>query len=305
MTLLSSTLVKQENGSRWRSKLTAKNLELYVENSFDEFEAFFHGEALTVRSQLHGWKVLPHRHKALCQIFVITTGGCRVQLDDRNTIVTAPCALFIPENVVHGFDWDVGSKGHVLSVVSPVVKQIAQNVDSLGFIDDALIGRLDGKYIHDVVYLCQKLEEEARSVFACSGAMTIALLQQLLIILGRVEPSTSQPVIKPSRSEHKVRFYEMLIKKYGCEQHQVKWYANKIGVSSAHLNVICRQYSQSSASELIYRYLLDEAKRLLIFSNINISTVAERLGFQDQAHFTKFFKKATHYTPSSFRKNHK
>ena len=46
---------------------------------------------------------------------------------------------------------------------------------------------------------------------------------------------------------------------------------------------------------------LEEAKRLLEFTNLSVQQVMERVGFLDAAYFSKVFKKALGYSPRNFR----
>lgn len=280
--------------------------ELYVEHSFDEVEEFFYCEALTVRSAKHDWKIKPHRHKDLYQIFIVTEGGVNVRLDDQYKQLTAPCVIFIPDDVIHSFDWIVGSKGYVLSIASSVIKQITQNFGGVQFSSESLMTNISNDIAAAVIKNCQVLEQENQARYSLRESMIMALLQQLLISLFRIKPVVKEiNTLSLTKSERKVAQFKKLIKQYSIEHHQVAWFANRIGVSGAHLNVICQQYADSSALGLIHKQLLDEAKRLLIFADIRITAIADRLGFVEQTYFTKFFKKLTGHTPSNYRKNYR
>jgi len=282
-----------------------KDQTLYVENSFNEAEDFFYCEALTVRSAKHDWKIKPHRHKDLYQVFIVTEGGGNVQLDDRFEQLTAPCVIFIPDGVVHGFDWIVGSKGFVLSIASSVIKQIAQNIGGSQFASEPLMTEVPTDIANAVIKNCEELEQESQERRSLKEPMLMTLLHQLLIRLCRINPFKESTTLSLSKSERKVTQFKKLISQHAIEHHQVAWFANRIGVSSAHLNVLCQQHADSSALGLIHKHLLDEAKRLLIFADLRISAIADRLGFYEQTYFTKFFKKLTGYPPSNYRKNYR
>jgi AraC-like DNA-binding protein len=55
----------------------------------------------------------------------------------------------------------------------------------------------------------------------------------------------------------------------------------------------------------IKQYILDQrleaAKNLLLYSDADIGTIATYVGFCDQSHFGKMFKKATGMTPRQYR----
>lgn len=49
---------------------------------------------------------------------------------------------------------------------------------------------------------------------------------------------------------------------------------------------------------------IENAKRLLASTNLPILNVAEQTGFNNQAYFTKVFKKATDISPLQYRRIH-
>jgi AraC-like DNA-binding protein len=46
------------------------------------------------------------------------------------------------------------------------------------------------------------------------------------------------------------------------------------------------------------------AKRMLIYTSLNIKEIAINLGFDDYAYFTRLFTKATGLSPTSYRKKY-
>ncbi|MCG8576063.1 MAG: helix-turn-helix transcriptional regulator [Flavobacteriales bacterium] len=97
-----------------------------------------------------------------------------------------------------------------------------------------------------------------------------------------------------------LKFRRMLINKFR-EMRKVKDYALELGVSDKQLNEIVSQRTGLSTSAVIYRQLTLEAKRLLN-SDWSAKQVAYHLGFEDPAHFSKFFKKQSGLSPSEFQK---
>lgn len=81
---------------------------------------------------------------------------------------------------------------------------------------------------------------------------------------------------------------------------KVQDYAEILCVSDKHLNEIVKRQTGKSASTLIYRQLITEAKRLLN-SGLTVKEVGFELKFDDPAHFSKFFKTQTGSSPSDFR----
>ncbi|MGL4581499.1 MAG: helix-turn-helix domain-containing protein, partial [Flavobacterium sp.] len=76
----------------------------------------------------------------------------------------------------------------------------------------------------------------------------------------------------------------------------------KLKTSPQNLNAICRKTLKQSASEIIAKHIIDEAKRQLLYSQNRISEIAYYLNFNDSSYFIKYFKRFTGLTPKEFRK---
>lgn len=70
--------------------------------------------------------------------------------------------------------------------------------------------------------------------------------------------------------------------------------------SQFHFNF--KRITGSSPLEYQQRLRLTEAKRLLAVSGISVAEVGERLGWTDQFHFSRIFKKTCACSPTDFRK---
>lgn len=81
---------------------------------------------------------------------------------------------------------------------------------------------------------------------------------------------------------------------------KVKEYAEQLNVTEKLLNEIIMQRTGENVSSLIFKQLILEAKRLLN-SGVSAKQVAYDLNFTDPAHFSKFFKTQTGYSPSEFK----
>lgn len=78
-------------------------------------------------------------------------------------------------------------------------------------------------------------------------------------------------------------------------------YASELNISSNYLCEITRQASGHPPRFHIQQRIILEAKRLAMCSNIRMKNVALELGFQDFAHFSKYFKKSAGMSFSVFR----
>lgn len=77
-------------------------------------------------------------------------------------------------------------------------------------------------------------------------------------------------------------------------------YADSLHIPLDSLNDTCHSLAGNSAKQFLMDVKISEAKRLLIYSRLNVSDIAYRLGFEDASYFSRIFKKKTTLSPSSF-----
>ena len=77
--------------------------------------------------------------------------------------------------------------------------------------------------------------------------------------------------------------------------------AEVAGLNASYLSLLFKKETGMAISDYIQRERIEEAKRLMEFSAMNLSDIATRLQFNDQSYFTKVFKKYTGTTPKQFR----
>lgn len=84
-------------------------------------------------------------------------------------------------------------------------------------------------------------------------------------------------------------------------QHTVSFYADRLNITPDVLNKSVRRVCGQTTRQLINCFLLQEAKWLLSNYKLNITEISDELGFSSLAHFCKFFKNQTGFSPGNFR----
>ena len=92
-----------------------------------------------------------------------------------------------------------------------------------------------------------------------------------------------------------------LVDEYFRREHQLGFYAEKLGMTVDRLNDHVKRATGVTAGHLIRQRLLTEAKRQLVFTTQPIQDIANGLAFSDPSHFARFFRKHTGMTPQEFR----
>jgi len=110
--------------------------------------------------------------------------------------------------------------------------------------------------------------------------------------------------LKYSDKLHTLLSFKALVERHFKTSRNAGFYAKKLNITYKHLNVICKDTVAITAKQFIDKYVILEAKRLLINSNIKSTELAYSLGFEEPTNFVKYFKKHTGFTPNQFKKDY-
>ncbi|MBO5614250.1 MAG: AraC family transcriptional regulator [Prevotella sp.] len=97
------------------------------------------------------------------------------------------------------------------------------------------------------------------------------------------------------------RFHQDIVEHYH-ENREVKFYAERQHLSPKYFATVIKKQTGMYAHEWINNYTIIQAKRLLLHErHLSVQQVARRIGFTDQAVFSRFFRHITGITPSQYR----
>lgn len=102
----------------------------------------------------------------------------------------------------------------------------------------------------------------------------------------------------------KFRKFEELLEQYYLTEKSPSAYANMLSMTSKHLNRITQAVVGKTASDVILERVMLEAKKQILLQRHYFNEIAESLGYEDYAYFSKLFTKKTGTTPSAFLKRY-
>jgi AraC-like DNA-binding protein len=122
----------------------------------------------------------------------------------------------------------------------------------------------------------------------------------LKALLAKIIESATPNIPKNGNSTIFQKFIDLLGKENELT-NKVNHYAKLLNTTPQNLNAICRKEAGQSSAEILSEHIINEAKRLLLYTDITVSEIAHRLDFKDNSHFSKYFKRHVDQTPVGFR----
>ena len=142
-----------------------------------------------------------------------------------------------------------------------------------------------------------------------SNVMQLKLSESQVASLRDITDSLTSEKFSVSPEREKafdmVRQFYVLVDNHFKEKKMVQDYANMLHRSPKTLSNLFTTCGLPSPLRIIHERIEAEAKRLLLYSQKSAKEITEILGFEDQATFSRFFKKMTGESVSEYRKREK
>ena len=174
-----------------------------------------------------------------------------------------------------------------------------------GFVEKSLDGALKNLISRLSALNCLHLEEndtiETLFQLLVREADFVVIEGLLKALLTKILSIAKPIVLKKHQTNDLILLFRELLSETDSLRNQVAYYAEKLNTTPQNLNAVCRKVLNQQASQILAEYIINEAKRLLVYTDKNVSQIASRLNFNDTSHFTKYFKRYTNVTPRAFR----
>ncbi len=168
---------------------------------------------------------------------------------------------------------------------------------------EAMPIELDEKEQRSLGLLAQVFAEEFETRDNIQGEMLRVLLKRLIIKMTRLVKMQS-PVGALSTSDlDTVRQFNLLVENNYKKLHLVQDYAELMFKSPKTLSNLFSKHSEKSPVQIIADRLFLEAKRLILYTEKSTSEVGVELGFEEAAHFSRFFRKMAGTSPTGFKRS--
>lgn len=227
--------------------------------------------------------------------------------DEIERDVAGPCLIWAPTGWSTRISLAAGTRGILVrmperalgralptGVISAHVRQV---VSRRIFLSD-----MSAAMIRAFTALFDKIEAELHEMAPGSETVLHHCVSLLLIEIWRAAaPPLQASEPQPQRiSDSFLNLVELHLQNHWT----VAEYARRIGVSRDRLTEAVRRAIGIPPHRHIQRRLMEEAKTLLITTTLQVAEIGYKLGFNDAAYFTRFFRRHESLAPAQFRRTY-
>jgi len=240
------------------------------------------------------------------QIVWISKGSGTFCIDMEKYRIADNSVYMIPPGRMRQFNGEAGISGYILSFNTdflclatggpgrPLFEEIIADFHKVNML--SLNSDCDG-----LKNLLREINTECDNLHCHRTEILSGLVKVFLITLKR----SSKAIRQQFTSSRKMRLYNNFsskLEKNFLTKRLVAEYASELSVTPNYLTEVVKKITGYSASYHIQQRMVQEAKRLAMYSDSNMKVIAYTLGFDDLSHFSKFFKNAAGMNFTEFKK---
>ncbi|MBS9463521.1 helix-turn-helix domain-containing protein [Flagellimonas sp. 389] len=252
----------------------------------------------------------PHKHDFfLCVLFTKGTG--KHEIDFNSYSVNPGSLFFLKPGQTHSWEFDTAPSGYIFFHTQAFYEFFFSKgkLSSFPFYNsynNASTITLRPQELPLIAKYFNEINTEFHQNALYKKQKMASLLNLLYIDATRLF-SNFESEMKPLSPTYlqTLEALENTIEQHYRTEKSAKFFADKLHISTKHLNRITKSTLNKTTTELINERVLLEAKRLIVYSKESLTTISEILGYDDYAYFSRVFKLKTNTTPLEFKKNYR
>lgn len=248
---------------------------------------------ITHGGQTSRWRTEAMRSHATGRLIHISRGQGRITVAGLTNGYGPNNLIYLPPHTMYGMEVSAGVFGQILSL--PDLSMWPEIPFHLRLVD------VDPQ--KELVFLFEAIERELqpqgdlRAAYCYHGLLAIFVERQL----ARRDPASLDKRRSSAAGKLVARYTTMIAKDFQMDRN-VADYAAALRVTPTHLTRCCKQTCGRSALSLLNDRIHYEACVMLKETTTPVQQIAQSLGFQSPAYFTRSFQEKSGQSPTEFRR---
>lgn len=252
----------------------------------------------------HYYKVFdPEIHNCM-EMCICLSGSFAMQLNDHITDIAAGKVCLILPGVLHR-ELPKNNCSYEAIWINMYFNTISMHLSGRNC-EDGLFYTTDGysiKTVHDCGFFIKNIIDEVTGKASYFYDLIKSNVQQLLLLILRMikDQVQNKNDIIPWKEKIALQVQQYIQRNYS-NVIRLNDVSHELSISPNYLNTIFKSVTGKTIIQYMEEYRIEKAKLLLNDNKYSLGNISESLGYYDQYHFSKIFKKATGYSPTEYKK---
>lgn len=240
-------------------------------------------------------------------IAINLNGSCSVLYNNyKDAFSKNEIAVVLPNHIIRATESDDNYDVMLLVISSSFIDEFkyrSLSHDHIKFHSTPSV-KLSDSEIETMVNVAQLLKQVSESNIEHRHDILINLLNVFIELLRSYRLAHNTEVAKYTRNEDLFNRFCELLAKHSTESREVLFYADKLCLTPKYFSKIIHDVTNQSAGVWITNYVTTISKQLLTTRpDLNIQSISNLMGFNDQAAFSRYFRRAAGMSPKEFRES--
>lgn len=181
----------------------------------------------------------------------------------------------------------LGIKGFNMDMLSDIIDNMTDAITNV-------LKRLPGLEFKKELYLSE-LHDKLCDAYSVE-LLIAGMRDHLLSLLAQYDGNRSR------EHNHSITLAKEYIQNNYMQQIKLEDVSNYVNYSETYFSGVFKQYVEMNFSEYLTKIRIEAAKDLLRSSKLSILKIANEVGYRDEKHFSKLFRKTVGIRPTEYRK---
>ncbi len=241
---------------------------------------------------------------------IITFDAIKIRMENECFQVGCKKMVFIGPRKKITIESDKPASGYLIRFTSHFYEKSSMDsilINSDLFFDDTQILKIVNTRRNESEFKQQVVDRIGEYLYKSDqeiNMFTHNLVESLLLegIWGTNADDLSYFTDKDFSAQALVNRFSILVHKHYKRKTDVKFYADKLNISSRKLTYVCLSLLNRTAKRVITDIILKEALLYIKHTHLSISQISYEMGFSEESNFRHFIKKHSGKTPLEYRK---
>lgn len=238
-------------------------------------------------------------------ITLITSDSGKISINNHSYSLTKGDVIFSKPNDIRAWDVENYPEGFAIIFEKEFLHSFFNDssfIEKLSFFQINSFTKVIslGKIFPKIERLINNLIEEINEEISKDRHILRALLYEMLMLLNREYSKEHQPTEDNHHKRYIEDFIELVEKNYNL-YHDTKFYSDALCITPNYLNEIVKRSLEISPKCFIKNKIIEEAKKLLSYTDLSVSEISYKLNYDNNSYFTRVFRKETKQTPLEYR----